>query len=130
MLCVLAASGGSVHESAGMAGMHEGSAHFVMAAAEPVSLTPDVAGAMAAITADEHAFMGSCEDMCASTAADNCTIVAALTVPTVLALLLGRRRDTFLGLMPRTPLSTQRPGWRLSWRHPAPFQNDLCVLRV
>lgn len=130
VLCAVVAAGDSVQESAGMSGMHEGSAQLVMAAAEPMSLTPDVAGAMAAVTGGERSLMGSmCEDMCASTA-DTCTIVVALTVPTLLALLLGRRREAFLGLMPRTASSAQRRRCRDRWRQPAPSLNRLCVLRV
>jgi hypothetical protein len=131
-LCAVAAAGGSVHAMAGMAGMDEASAHLVMTAAEPMSLTPDVAAAIGAVSGDERSLMGSTfEGRCTSnTAADMCTIVAALTVPTLLGLLLGRRRNTFLGFMPRSPLSTQRRRWRDCWRHRAPSLNDLCVLRV
>jgi hypothetical protein len=114
-----------------MAGMDGGSAHLALTAAEPMSLTPEMAAAMTAVTADERSPMVSCEGMCASdTAADTCTMVAALTVPTLLALLLGRRCDTALGRMPRTALTTQRRRWRGGRGHLAAFLNGLCVLRV
>jgi hypothetical protein len=82
---------------AGMAGMDEASAHLVMTAAEPMSLTPDVAAAIGAVSGDERSLMRSTfEGRCTSnTAADMCTIVAALTVPTLLGLLLGASAEHF-----------------------------------
>lgn len=72
-----------------------------------------------------------CESPCVADISGACTIAGGLAAAALLALLLGTRRDTFLGLLARLgPLfSVRRP------RHePTPWTvlslTSLCVLRV
>lgn len=78
-----------------------------------------------------HAVMSTCTSACVDDVADACTLGVSLAVVTILALLLGTRRDTFLGLLarPRVVLLARRPRWsRSPWT--VLSLSTLCVLRV
>jgi hypothetical protein len=131
LLCAVVAVDGSM----GMSLMGDGSAE-VTKAVEPMAHMVDIPGAtvsamMGVGAASDGLLASMCDGMCASDTGDTCTLVAALTVTTVLALLLGRRRDTFLGLMRRIPMGPPWRGrWRRRWRQSEVSLSDLCVLRI
>lgn len=88
-------------------------------------------GAAAPLASVAPAPMSSmCDSVCVTGLSRLCGVVAALTVTTLLALLLASRRDTLLGLLARArPRARQRRRRRTTrWRVISPI--SLCVLRV
>jgi len=75
--------------------------------------------------------MGSmCDSACVTDVIEMCTVAGALTLITMLALLVASRRDTFIGLLARArPRALPRRRRRQSpWTVLSPI--SLCVLRV
>lgn len=78
-------------------------------------------------TEDGGVLASVCDGMCA-TDQDACMAVGTVGVLTLLGLLLGGFRDTFLRLAPRAGSVRQR--CRIRWHQPQPSLVQLCVLRV
>lgn len=101
-------------------GLRDMSATAVQAPAGAADLARDLGSAMTSM----------CDSTCVSDLTDTCALAAGLLLMTVMALLVGSRRDTFLGLVARLRRATPvpPPRWLTPWTSPSLSQ--LGVLRV
>ncbi len=109
LACVLVWLGASTASMSSMTGMSDGSPVSTVAAAS--TLTTAAADTVSGLG---PAVASMCDSACiVETSA--CALGVGLAVTTVLALLLGSRRDTFLGLLARLRTTgTRRPRWLMS----------------
>lgn len=91
-------------------------------------VVPEAASPVASVTAPTMSPM--CDSPCVTGTSQTCRVASGLTVTTLLALLVASRRDTFVGLLPRTrPRALpRRRRFQTPWTVLSPI--FLCVLRV
>ncbi len=140
LTCIVLAVAASTTPMAGMADASAAAAAIaapaVAVGARTSGLTDGAGGDVIRETASPVAsgmsqrMSSMCDSACVTDLNEMCTVVAGLTVTTLLALLLASRRDTFMGLFARTrPCARPRRRRRQTpWTVLSPVSS--CVLRV